>query len=172
MAMSSYQTQAMTEEMQQLLANVQQPITKEPSLDDLPDLDVDNKGNPVNPADIMKDGKYGKKWSEINKPCYDVIYRTDKGYVGWVRSHINVKSSKEMQKLKLYIMHRDQMKKTRVEAEKQQQEMEKKQMVMTPKAKKTRPRNEAVSTSPKEEDVTLKLTPDEQKKITAMLTEQ
>lgn len=60
MARSSYQTAAMTEEMQQLLANVSQPIIKEPSLDDLPDMDVYNKGNPINPADTMKDGKYGK----------------------------------------------------------------------------------------------------------------
>ena len=81
------------------------------ALDKMEDLSEDGEENPVDGTTIMKEGKY--KNGKMSMALKD-IYTTDKNYVEWVRSHIDKTSSKEMQRLKVYTLCRDQTKKHRL----------------------------------------------------------
>ena len=79
----------------------------------MPDLEADNQGLPVTGDLIPKEGKYRKGPERVS---LSEIYINDKGYVEWIRNHIDTRSSLEMQKLKLYILTRDEKKKERLRA--------------------------------------------------------
>ena len=76
-----------------------------------PDHPDDDIRGQVHGETIIKDGKYAKR-GEVMTVAKQ--YESDKGYVRWVRSHINSKSSMEMQKLRIYIFQRDAVKKERL----------------------------------------------------------
>lgn len=80
----------------------------------MPDMNEDGRNLPVDGATIIKDGKYGT--SKKSPMCLRDVYTKDKKYVQWVRDHISIQSAKDMQRLKLYIMTRDDNKKDRLRA--------------------------------------------------------
>lgn len=69
---------------------------------------------PDHPSDALrcqmrgKEGKYAKR-GEVKSVAKQ--YESDKGYMEWIRNHINSKSSMEMQRLRIYIYQRDAQKK-------------------------------------------------------------
>lgn len=134
----NYAATIMTEEMKEMWQNVKRSMKTE-DMDDMPDLEEDNYGCSIDPSDTMKKGKYEKKSEDLN-----AIYVLDKKYLKWVRAHISVDSHVEMQKLKLYIMFRDQRKKQRIQKEReqmarrQQEEQQQKQAVLTPSVTRTK----------------------------------
>eukprot|EP00435_Cladocopium_sp_Y103_P064391 s36_g26.t1 len=81
------------------------------ALDVMDDLSDDGEDNPISGLTILKEGKYksGKNALELK-----AIYVTDKPYCEWVRHHIDKTSGKDMQRLKIYILCRDQAKKNRL----------------------------------------------------------
>lgn len=106
--------------LQQLWANLQNAQKKsvrpdnEEALDEYPDDPRDALGTPIPCMTVLKDGKYHKLKVRVN---LEETYLQDKGYLQWVRSRIGPTSSMEMQKLRLYIGHRDGRKKKRMEEE-------------------------------------------------------
>ena len=87
-------------------------IIEKPDLDDAGDKDEDEPGHPIPGTMTMTCGKYGKARRDVSS-----IYRMDKGYVQWVRAHINTESAEPMKKLRLYIECRDIKKSARLEQE-------------------------------------------------------
>ena len=78
----------------------------------MPDMDEDGKNLPVEGQTIIRDGKYGKSKQAL---AVEEIYIQDKNYVNWIRQHIQTTSSIEMQRLKVYVVTRDQAKRERLE---------------------------------------------------------
>ena len=81
-------------------------------LDQMPDMDEDGKNLTVEGQTIIRDGKYGKSKQAL---AVEEIYIQDKNYVNWIRQHIQTTSSIEMQRLKVYVVTRDQAKRERLE---------------------------------------------------------
>ena len=116
----------------QIMSNLQQAQSQtlrpmdERALDEFPDSPEDGMMSPVPCNTVLKDGKYAK-----NKLFWTVerTYLQDKNYVRWVRAHTNQDSSLEMQRLRIYIYHRDTKKKIRMEESKYKMGV---QMPMTP----------------------------------------
>ena len=140
-----------------------------------PDTEANNRRNPVDPKTQATQGKYKGKSEN-----YGDIYQIDKGYVKWIRSHITTKSHVEMQRLKLYILSRDMMKKQRVTEEMDSQEHMSRQEVIPPMAKKknVRPRDDMewtltpTSHASSEDKEKIQLTPEEKAKLKAWLEGQ
>jgi hypothetical protein len=118
MASRGYQ---MPKEIKQMMQNVQAadeasgsmsgPLTDE-TLDMKPDWEQDHMKVEMDGNQLQKDGKYGKGKNQLS---LKEIYEGNKSYCMWVRKHISVTSSKEMQRLKVYIALRDQVKRQRLE---------------------------------------------------------
>lgn len=98
-----------------MLRNVQTPEEDQQAwksstkaLDLMDDLSDDGEDNPISGLMIIKEGKYkgGKNGLEL-KAIY-VIYVTDEPHCEWVRHHIDKNSGKDMQRLGIYILCRDQ----------------------------------------------------------------
>ena len=104
-------------------------------LDEASDYSEDEAECPLMGTDLCEAGKFkGKK-------SYAQVYREEKSYVQWIRSHITTKSCAGMKKLRLYIECLDNAKKERLQImwqEKKAMQKEKagkKQMPILPKAK-------------------------------------
>ena len=67
---------------------------------------------PISGMDVLDLGKFHQ-----TAPTFAEVYVTDKGYVGWCRAHINVKSAEKMRKFRLYVEMRDQKKRCRLQEE-------------------------------------------------------
>lgn len=80
-------------------------------LDQIADMKCDGQGLPIPGDFLLKEGKY-YKMKDPKELCW--LYENDKGYIGWVRSHITPTSSPGMQKFRIYVHARDQKKKERV----------------------------------------------------------
>lgn len=106
--------------MQQMMRNLEvaRQSAKKPdneaALDAYPDDPRDAMGSPIPGHTVLREGKYAKL--KIHLSVED-MYTSDKEYIQWVRSRINAKSGVEMQKLRIYVYHRDQRKKKRMEEE-------------------------------------------------------
>jgi len=85
------------------------------SIDEKKDHHQDLLENPIDGNYVTKDGKYGKVKAGVHAMSLEQIYNMDKHYVQWVRSHISEKSSVDMQRLLLYIHHRDIQKSKRLQ---------------------------------------------------------
>jgi hypothetical protein len=93
-------------------------------VDSQPDAPEDFEENPIAPEAVMKVGQHkGKTVAEV--------YRQDKDYLKWVRSHIDQKSTGDMQKLRVFIEFTDVRKRNRINQ---------KQMPVAPSKSKIRPR--------------------------------
>ena len=80
-------------------------------LDAAPDHPSDDLRCQMHGDTIIKEGKYAKR-GEMKSVAKQ--YESDKGYMEWIRNHINSKSSMEMQRLRIYIYQRDAQKKDRL----------------------------------------------------------
>lgn len=132
------QQKGLSHEVLEMLRNIQTPepdlqawknSTKD--LDLMDDMSDDGEDNPISGLTIIKEGKYksGKNGLELK-----AIYVTDKPYCEWVRHHIDKNSGKDMQRLKVYILCRDQAKKNRL-LEKQSLRDEQSQLASAKQAK-------------------------------------
>jgi len=145
-------------------------------IDQYPDVEADDRQNPVDPKTLATQGKYKGKAKNYGDIC-----QIDKGYVKWIRSHITTKSHAEMQRLKLYILSRDMMRKQRVTEEMDSQEHVPRQEVIPPMAKKknVRPRGDDMEWIPmtptsraSSDDKKIQLMPEEKAKLKAWLEGQ
>ena len=77
-------------------------------LDAVPDHPSDALRCQMHGDTIIKEGKYATRGEakSVAKQC-----ESDKGYMEWIRNHINSKSGMEMQRLRIYIYQRDAQKK-------------------------------------------------------------
>lgn len=92
-------------------------ITATPeTVDDFPDNTDDLAGNPINPDQHMTVGKY--KASSLTMWG---VYKEDKGYVKWCRSHIDENSHAMMKQFKIFIAFVDKNKIDRINAERKYQ---------------------------------------------------
>jgi hypothetical protein len=90
------------------------PVTDATALDKAPDnRETDEPKCPVPGTSMVEDGKHRGKQMAF-------VYQDDKSYIKWVRDNINTKSSLGMQKLKLYVLTRDEMKTRRMGMEQEQ----------------------------------------------------
>ncbi|CAE7603031.1 unnamed protein product [Symbiodinium sp. CCMP2592] len=114
-------------------------IIEKPDLDDAGDKEEDEPGHPIPGTMTMTCGKYGKARRDVSS-----IYQMDKGYVQWVRAHINTESAEPMKKLRLYIECRDIKKSARLEQEVLSQPTVKNEHIK-PKGYKTEPKQKATT---------------------------
>lgn len=113
--MSGYVSPAMcsegiSSEVQRMLQEMQmeEKVATIKNIDQHQDEETDFMGNPVSQSTIMTIGKYkGRAFADI--------YREEKDYVKWVRTHVNSKGSQDMmKKLRIFVEFTDASKIRRV----------------------------------------------------------
>ena len=118
MPASRFQGAAIPDEIYRMLAEHQTKLsTAAPeTVDHFPDCADDLLGNPISPDQHMTVGKY-----KASSLTIWGIYKEDKGYVKWCRSHINEESHTMMKQFKIFIAFVDKNKMDRVNAEREYQ---------------------------------------------------
>lgn len=86
-------------------------MTSDKALDLIFDTEENNRVLSVDGFQLMKKGKRGKGKNQMDMKT---VYEADKGYCTWVRQHIALTSSTELQRLKVCIALRDQAKRDRL----------------------------------------------------------
>lgn len=133
-----------TEEIMEMMDTLERfkmtgPVSMK-TLDDYPDEPIDMMDNPISKDSLVVAGKHkAERWT------FEEMYHRDKGYVEWVRGHINKQSHHEMIKLKVFFAHVDAQKMNRLN-----------QGVVPPKTQKTgrqTPKRGTVRTRAQEEEM-------------------
>lgn len=130
-----------SDEILEMMKSVKDEEDKQPGMmiDRYPDQIVDTEGNPVDPDTVMTQGKYKNKDMTLYQ-----IYVDDKKYVRWILSHIDMESTTQMKKAKVFFAFVDSKKMRRMEKE---QGPTKKKETAVPSRKDPQSKNQAKAKS-------------------------